>query len=87
MERMFKVERHDLQLASDHGSTRSVDYVVVHELAHLAEMHHSNKFWLIVGSYYPEFERCKLTQLMQSICNSSHFILRHAAMNTMCTPR
>jgi len=34
-----------------------LDYIVVHELAHLAEPYHSTKFWLIVRSYCPEFER------------------------------
>ncbi len=36
-----------------------LDYIVVHELAHLAERNHSTRFWLIVRSYCPEYERCK----------------------------
>jgi predicted metal-dependent hydrolase len=36
-----------------------LDYIVVHELAHLAEPYHSTKFWLIVRSHSPEFERYK----------------------------
>lgn len=36
-----------------------LDYIVVHELAHLIELNHSAKFWLIVRSYCPEFERHK----------------------------
>ena len=33
-----------------------LDYIVVHELAHLIEPSHSVKFWLIVRSHCPEFE-------------------------------
>jgi predicted metal-dependent hydrolase len=36
-----------------------LDYIVVHELAHLAEPNHSRKFWLIVRSFCPEYERHK----------------------------
>ncbi len=34
-----------------------LDYVVVHELAHLLEMNHSDKFWNIVSKYFPEFKK------------------------------
>lgn len=34
-----------------------LDYIVVHELAHLAEPHHSTKFWLIVRSYCLDYDR------------------------------
>ena len=34
-----------------------LDYIVVHELAHLAEPSHSSKFWLIVRSFCPEYHR------------------------------
>lgn len=33
-----------------------LDYVVAHEVAHLAEMNHSERFWRVVGSLCPEFE-------------------------------
>jgi predicted metal-dependent hydrolase len=36
-----------------------LDYVVVHELAHLIEPYHSTKFWLIVRSYCPQYARHK----------------------------
>lgn len=37
----------------------ALDYIVVHELAHLLEPSHSPRFWLIVRSHCPEFERCR----------------------------
>jgi predicted metal-dependent hydrolase len=37
----------------------ALDYIVVHELAHLIEPYHSTKFWLIVRSHCPEFESYK----------------------------
>ena len=39
----------------------AIDYVVVHELAHLLEMNHSPKFYKIVESVLPDYkERIKL---------------------------
>jgi predicted metal-dependent hydrolase len=36
-----------------------LDYIVVHEIAHLNEPFHSTRFWLIVRSFCPDFERHK----------------------------
>jgi hypothetical protein len=34
-----------------------IDYVIIHELAHLKEMNHSKKFWHLVGQYCPQWRR------------------------------
>ena len=34
-----------------------IDYIIVHELAHLIELNHSQNFWRIVGSIMPEYKQ------------------------------
>jgi predicted metal-dependent hydrolase len=43
-----------------------VDYVVIHELAHIAEMNHSGRFWAIVEGVLPDYkERQKRLKVLQ----------------------
>ena len=42
-----------------HFAMASIDYVVAHELAHLREMNHSPRFWDVVRSVLPDFERAR----------------------------
>lgn len=39
---------------------KTIDYVVIHELAHIKEKNHSKKFWLIVKQYQPDFNEQRL---------------------------
>ena len=36
-----------------------LDYVIVHELAHLIHFNHSQSFWNLVEQYYPDYKQTK----------------------------
>lgn len=42
-----------------HLPTRLGDYVVAHEVAHLLEMNHSERFWAVVNSVYPDWKAAR----------------------------
>ena len=42
-----------------HLPLRLIDYVVAHELAHLREMNHSARFWMVVGGLYPDYKAAR----------------------------
>jgi predicted metal-dependent hydrolase len=44
-----------------HFPLSTLDYVVVHELAHLREMNHSPAFWAIVRDVMPDYEARRRT--------------------------
>ena len=47
-----------------------IDYLVVHEMAHIFERNHGKKFWAIVEKYRPDYENClKYLKVHSSLMN------------------
>ncbi len=42
-----------------HFGISTIDYVIAHELAHLREMNHSPRFWEVVRSVVPDYQRTR----------------------------
>ena len=42
-----------------HFQLATIDYVIAHELSHLREMNHSARFWDVVRSVLPDYERAR----------------------------
>ena len=48
-----------------------IDYVVVHELAHIKERNHSDRFWMAVAGVLPDYktQQAKLKTLQQRLAS------------------
>lgn len=51
-------------------SPELIDYIIIHELAHLIELNHSPKFWEIVKSVLPNYKHLK------EIINRCNFLIK-----------
>ncbi len=47
---------------------RLIDYVVAHELCHLAEMNHSPAFWQLVAGIYPDYQQARQELNTYAVC-------------------
>lgn len=62
-----------------HLSPDLIDYVVAHEVAHLAEMNHSPRFWAHVANLYPNWKDARLR--LREIARSMPLIGGHTVAN------
>lgn len=49
------------------------DYIIVHELCHLKELHHGQAFWALVAEQIPEYESC--VRQLRAIDKQGHSVL------------
>ncbi len=53
------------------ASKESIDYVILHELCHIAEHNHSDKFWRLLSEVMPDWKekKIKLDEMAESFLN------------------
>ena len=66
-----------------------IDYVVIHELAHLREMNHSQQFWAIVQKMLPDYKqrRAQLKALQKRLSVESWWRQIQASTGCRLNPR
>jgi hypothetical protein len=52
-----------------------IDYLIIHELAHLQHLNHSQKFWNLVEKYCPKYREFKSTLKMEH--SKARFLNKH----------
>lgn len=57
-------------------SDSALRYIIAHELAHIATKGHTNKFWKIVETIYPEYEKGHRMLMKQSEMLSRPFLIQ-----------
>jgi len=55
-------------------SPNALEYVIVHELAHLKEANHSARFWAVVASVLPDFKERRRLLSHNAVKNIIHFV-------------
>lgn len=40
-------------------SPELIDYIIVHEICHLTQLNHSEKFWKLVSKFLPDYKQCQ----------------------------
>lgn len=56
-----------------------LNYVVIHELAHLKYLNHSVSFWSLVARFCPEYKKCK--QWLKNNSYAMDFLLPHSELH------
>lgn len=47
-------------------SPKQADYIIVHELCHLKEFNHSERFWILVAKVVPDYKEVRKSLIMSS---------------------